>query len=596
MTIPEESPSSSDLLAQAAAARQTKTRAVLIGVGALVVLGGVAVAVYTTKSAHAATEKAWSDLSACVVGDPLAPNERASVRARGIQLTVLGIPPEKRVGTNDVGWPGRCATYASAVAEQLGASDDKQPLVESASKLADALKVGPTNPTLGTALDDAWRDAEKAGLRASAGSQVIAPPKPAHAIAVDKLALESRLSSQGFSLSSIHTEFSQGRTLRFLVDDKDLKDGPTICEMPPGDKTLHCKTIPAPAAKLSPALRLWGTTEDGAAPLVFVGDHGRDGIYRSDTGALVEDKLTYGTYGIDARKDGSYAMLVWKEPAPETRVQIVDAAGKRTETALFDREKTGNPYYNSGLFWSFVVNKTYATGEDGLRLFVRTINNDGTLTPPVDVGKVGQPSLVEGGDEPPHIRACKSADTTVIRVKGESAEYFSFFAGGKWTQPVEADGMGGDLVCRGNEALVTGADILTEKKGDVFRTRCDVTSCKTDVVQLGDLFAHNDDMWPASVNAIYAADVAGKVAVVWQSSLGGVRMRVAPADQLVHAEDVVVFDDRMQDGVLKPESTLLEMGFLTQGEATLLFLRTVPGVFVFRVGEDGTVAPVTIQR
>ncbi len=592
---PEESPpSSSDVLAQAAQNRQTRTRIVVALVGAVVVAGGVGVAVMTTRGAQAATQKAWNDLSACTLGGPLAANERASSRARAIQLVVLGIPEEKRVSTNDVGWPGRCAGYASAVAEALQQNDDKQPLLASATKLADALKVGPSNPTLGSALDDAWRDADKMKLVAQPGSAVTAPPKPAHAIAVDSLPLGSKLLSQGFSLSSLHTEFSAGQTLRFLIDEKDTKEGPTLCEMAPKEKSLRCKAIPAPAAKMSPALRLWGTTEEGAAPLVFVGDHGRDGIYRSDTGALVENKLTYGAYGIHARKDGSYAMLIWKEPAPETKLETVSAGGKRTDIGLFDREKTGNPYYNSGLFWNFVVNKAYAPGEDGLRLFVRTLSDDGSISPPVDVGEVGQPSLVEGGDEPPHIRACRSADTSVIRVKGESAEYLSFFAGGKWTQPVEADTMGGDLACRGNEALLTGVDIETEKRGEVFRTRCDVTSCKSDVVKLADLFAHNDDMWPASVNAIYAADVAGKVAVIWQTQLGGVRLRVAPADQLAKTDDVVVFDDRMQDGILKPESTLLGMNLLTQGDTTLLFLRTVPGVFVFRIEESGGITPVPI--
>ncbi|MGH7285031.1 MAG: hypothetical protein ACRELY_26180, partial [Polyangiaceae bacterium] len=158
---PEESPpSSSDVLAQAAQNRQTRTRVMLALVGAVLVAGGVGVAVMTTRGAQAATQKAWNDLSACTLGDPLAANERASARARAIQLVVLGIPEEKRVSTNDVGWPGRCAPYASAVAEALQQSDDKQPLFASTTKLADALKVGPSNPTLGTALDDAWRDAE----------------------------------------------------------------------------------------------------------------------------------------------------------------------------------------------------------------------------------------------------------------------------------------------------------------------------------------------------------------------------------------------------------------------------------------------------
>ncbi|MEO8874546.1 MAG: hypothetical protein ABI461_03080 [Polyangiaceae bacterium] len=605
MSIPEEAPSSSDLMAEAARAQKTRIRVVLGLIGAAVVIGGVGIAVLSTRGAQAAKQKAWSELNACVLGDPLSPNERASARARGIQLSILGMPPEKRVGTNDVGWPGRCATYASAVAEALHSSDDGSPLVASVTKLADALKVGPTNPTLGGALDDTWRDADKMALSVIATTNVPAPPKPSQALTVEKLPIDSRLLEEGFSLASLHTEPTPSTTLRFLIDEKDLKEGPTLCEMPPGSKTIQCAKVPGAAAALSPALRLWGTTEDGAAPLLFVGDHGRDGIYRADTGAVVEEKLQNGAYGIDARKDGSYAMLVWNDRAPQTRLQVVtpasskpsNAQASRHETPLFDREKSGNPYYNTALFWDYVVSKAYVTGQEGLRLAVRTIAPDGSVSAPVDVGRVGQPSLVEGGDEPPHIRGCRAGTTMVIRVKGESAEYISFFVAGKWTQPVEADSLGGDLVCRGNEALVTGVDMQSEKKGDVYRTRCDATSCKTDAVQLSDLFAHNDDGWPSGVSAIHAADVGGKVAVVWQAgTLGGLRVRVAAADLLARADDVVVFDDRMQDGVLKPESTLLETSMLSHGDTTLLFLRVVPGVFVFKVEDSGALTPVKVTR
>jgi hypothetical protein len=136
-----------------------------------------------------------------------------------------------------------------------------------------------------------------------------------------------------------------------------------------------------------------------------------------------------------------------------------------------------------------------------------------------------------------------------------------------------------------------------EKKGDVYRTRCDASSCKTDSVQMADLFAHNDDIWPASTTAIHAADVGGKVAVVWQAGqLGGLRVRVASADLLARAEDVVVFDDRMQDGILRPDSTLLESSILSHGDTTLLFLRVVAGVFVFRVESTGQLTPVKVER
>ncbi|MEO8800018.1 MAG: hypothetical protein ABI551_19135, partial [Polyangiaceae bacterium] len=592
MTIPDEAPSSSDLMAEAARARSRRTKLVLGAIGVVVLGGGAGIMLLASHNAKVAAQDAWTDLSACVIGEPLAPNERASTRARGIQLTVLGLPEEKRVGTNDVGWPGHCAERASAVVETQKALDDSRPIVTSAAKLVDALRVGPTNPTLGTAVDDAWRDAEKAGLVAQPLKTVAqATPTPQRPLTVDTLPLGSKLLSSSFSLASIHREPFPGTTLRFLVDDKDVKEGPTLCEMPPGTNALKCRAIPGEAAKMSPALRLWGTTEDGAAPLLFVGDRGRDGIYRSDTGARVEDKLGNGAYGIDARKDGSYAMLVWNEALSKTSLVVVSPDGKRVETPLFSRETDGNPYYNQAIFWSDVVSKQYVDGADGLHVLLRSIDAAGGVGAPNDIGSVDEPSLVGWNDEYPHLRACKSSLAEVLGVKTGSSIGLSLFVGGKWTQPIDGGAFPHELNCHGNQAT------LLTMSGSITHVVCDASSCKTERVAEADIYAHNRDVTGSDKNVL-GTDLGQKVAFTWLAgTMAGVRTRIAPVAQLTKAEDTVFFDDKVQDGVMKPDSTLLEMVDLTAAGTSLLFLRVVQGVFVFRFDADkGTLVPLTITQ
>lgn len=579
-------------MAEAARARSRRTKVVLGAIGILVVGGAAGMMMLASHNAKVAAKDAWTGLSACVIGDPVAPNERASTRARGIQLTVLGLPEEKRVGTNDVGWPGRCAERASAVVETQKAIDADRPLVTSATKLVDALRVGPTNPTLGTEIDNAWRDADKAGLVAAPSKSVAAmTPEPARPLTVDTLPLGSKLLSSSFSLASIHREPFPGTTLRFLVDDKDVKEGPTLCEMPAGASTLTCRPITGEAAKMSPALRLWGTTEDGASPLLFVGDRGRDGIYRSDTGARVEDKLGNGAYGIDARKDGSYAMLVWKDQAPQTRLVVVGADGKRTETPLFTREKDGNPYYNQAIFWGDVVSKQYVDGADGLHILLRPIDAAGMVGAPNDIGSVDEPSLVGWSDDVPHLRACKSGSTEVIGVRSGSSIGLSLFVGGKWTQPVDGGPDPRELHCHSNQATFLNSAF------ELSHSICDATSCKKERFSKLTIYAHNPDVTGTDKNEL-TTDLGQKVAFTWLAgSMAGVRTRIAPVAQLDKTPDTVFFDDKVQDGVMKPDSTLIEMTDLTASETSLLFLRVVQGVFVFRFDADkGALVPLTITQ
>ena len=87
--------------------------------------------------------------------------------------------------------------------------------------------------------------------------------------------------------------------------------------------------------------------------LAFAGDRGKSGIYDTETGARVVEKLEYGAYGASSFDDGSIAYLVWNDKPPATNVAIV-RDGKTKETKVVDRKESGNPYYSSALFWKWI--------------------------------------------------------------------------------------------------------------------------------------------------------------------------------------------------------------------------------------------------
>jgi hypothetical protein len=584
-----------DMLAAQRRAKKKK----LIGLGAALVVvagaGGTA-AFVVARQARAEVQSAWDKAATCLVN---APGDKPSARIRNMQLVAMALPQEKRATPGTEPWPARSSAPTPAVAEALRSGGGRGALADAAEKLAKAVAAeANVSANLGPLVDGLFAAATAEKLVAATAAGVPLPPVPAQPMTLATLDKEARLFGGQLGLSSVYrAPFSDG-AIRFVVDDKDFSKGPLACELAEGAHAIACNKIPAPAASLSPALRLWGTTSPKTKPFVFAGDRGKAGIFRSDTGARVVDKLEYGAYGASALDDGSLGYLVWNEKPPETHFVRIAPDGTRKESVVVSRKESGNPYYGSSIFWSFVAYKSVKKDADGIRLVVREIDGAGSLGAPSDVGRIDEVGRIEGGEkEEPHLTGCRSGDTTVIRAKGWRNTFITFLVAGNWTAPVEAPGLGGELQCRPGEAIVSrvwGGPVGSTYKGGVDVRRCTVSGCDDRSVVVDKVLAQNQDVLPREAKAVRAVDIDGKTLLVWSAGdRGGLRMRFAPPQELGNVPDEVLFDDHVKDSALRDESTMVGFELWPNAHGALLLLGTVEGVFAYVIDATGKRTPAT---
>ncbi len=72
-------------------------------------------------------------------------------------------------------------------------------------------------------------------------------------------------------------------------------------------------------------------------------------------------------------------------------------------------------------------------------------------------------------------------------------------------------------------------------------------------------------------------------------------MRLAKADQIEKAEDVILFDDMVKDGQVGKLSTLFDLRLFSRDGFAILLMNTVAGVHALRIDAGGKVAPVAVK-
>lgn len=583
----------------AAQARSSRKRLLIVAT-LLVLLGSAAAATLLALQSRAskAVKVAYGRFATCTVGATLAANEKASARVRASQLLAMAMPKEQRM--SEVGkeaWPTRCAPLTLAFAATLRDNDGSAELVTAAEKLGKALATEAAFSTnLGPLVDDVFAKARAASLDAHRESDVKPAPPPSKVPTLATLPMEARLVSPQTTLAGVHASPFTDTTLRLIIDEKDSPVGPVTCAIAPGEHEISCAKVPAPAALASPALRMWGTTNDNAHVLAFAGDRGKSGIFDATTGRRIVDKLEYGAYGATSLADGGLAYLVWNEKPPSTRVTLVGKDGSSRSSNVVDRSESGNPYYSSTIFWDWIAYKQVRRGAEGIRLVVRALEPQGA-GPAVDIGRIDEVGHIEGGtEEEPHLTACRNGATTVLRAKGWN-DTFLYFKRDSWSTAVAAHGQHGVLTCGENTATITktwGDRVGAQRfRGGAVVTQCTVSECKEHIVDIDKMLAQNDDLAPRERKNLRAIDVGGKLLMVWSAGdNGGVRMRVGAADQLANAPETILLDDHIRDGAYRDESTLVGLELLPFGRSAVLLLGTVDGVYAFLAEADGKLSPL----
>jgi hypothetical protein len=564
-------------------------RVALIGGAALLAIGAVVVVVLRANEAEAvaALETSWSRLQLCMIGpDALPQGVTAATRVTQIQLGIVGVSRERRAKPNELAWPAICAAPAFAVAEaSRNAGKDSATLADAAQALGTALRddVNATRDNKAE-VERVFSDPMIAKIRPVPAGDAPAAPKPATVLfPYESFKQLPKLVDGSFGLASLKPETSPAARLRMLIDQKDLNAGPLLCAAQQTDTTVRCAKVPDAAAKLSPGIGLFGAIEEKARPYLFAGDRGQLGIFAPDA----KDKLVARlAIGATSRADGSLLLLVHE--GKDFKLASYPASGKPAERTLVDFASAGDV----GLVRDWVVSRGDAKAPRP-RLTVRKIATD-TLAdqgPLVEVGDLPEGGIDKAAKDDV-FGGCFTDDATVVRVRG-ATDTVAFYTAGRWSAPVKAGTHAGTLTCRGVEAVLT--EVVNAVEGDrnyatVVQSRCNSSECQTTRLSLKELFSGAPDVIPPDAASVAAADVAGKLLLVWNTGLvGGVRMRFAPADRLKQTEDTIITDAREPGNKL---STFVEMRAIAAADYGLLFVTTTAGPRVLRVDASGKLTPV----
>src|SRR6185437_10713517 len=247
----------------------------------------------------------------------------------------------------------------------------------------------------------------------------------------------------------------------------------------------------------------------------------------------------------------------------------------------------------TGMFWDWIVWRSFAKKDAPSHLFARKA--EGTLVKPqVDVGELEDAPSDKADRDREQIWGCKSDEAVAVRVRAMKGDAVAFFAGGRWSAPVKSTMRGGAFTCHGIETISTVVAHSSDRDKDyptISQTKCNTSGCTTTKVDVRLLFA-GLDIAPTDTGNSIAADVGGKLLFLWNAgTVGGLRMRFAPADRLKEAEDVIITDGREEKGGANV-SSIAAMRVISTNNYALVFLATTSGVKVVRADPTGKLTPL----
>jgi hypothetical protein len=579
------------LLVELGSEKRWKRLAVIgaLGVG---VLGGAVVGVMRVIDSRdvAAREGAWNGLSACLLGEPLKDGEAPEARLQAIQIGFVGVPMDRRAKQpSDPTWPSICAPYAFTLEEHAGSPA----LGEAAKALAVAMKAD-ANATadLRPLVEKVWAEAATAKLKAAPDATAPTAPKPAPLLfTAEAFKALPKFLSGTFSFGNVREAPAYGTKLYFLVDQKEMPEGPVLCTAASNEATIHCQRVPPAVATLSPGLRLLGTTDEGARPFYFAGDRGQLGIFPPEGKAAIDATVTYGA---SAHADGSLTVVTRKDGAKDIRLIYHPATGLAVERPLLQPADFESPN-QAAVFWDWVVYKGAGKAGAPPHLYARKLGDGpADAKPAVDVGEADEPAVADKADKESQLSGCKSDDTFALRLRGARVDTLAFFAGGRWGAPVKGSNRNGVLTCRGMEAITTSVENAVE--GDknfatISQSRCNSSGCTPVSIGLKQMLSGLGDIVPSDTSGIVAADVGGKLAVIWNGGLlGGLRMRFGAPDRMKEVEDTIIADGR--EGKDAKLSSFVGLKVIPASNWALLLVNTTSGVKALRIEPDGKVTPL----
>ncbi len=557
-----------------------------------------------------ASGKHWSELATCLAGP--AANAAVVERVPKIRQVMLGNPPG--AGAKDA-WPKRCAPLADELYVSLDKSG-KTALLK--RKLHDRFGCSDAKGSCAIAGDTAlisvttelWESAKAAELKLEPAANVPAPT-PAPAPVVDAKGWKS-FSDKPLRVSG-PVLTADGRALLALKTSEG-RVRPTACEFAAGFSKVRCVAGNDKVPELPPQ------------SVEIVNDAG--GLFAAgltETGLVAYNLETGETSAVGGRsgrlvRNGVVVEKAHKEdisggPADPTKPEPPKAKGAKPpkgKSAMLTKPK-GAPAAaaDDGLV---AVELTNGKAGKPVKLSITspvgepvTLGNQILFLSPTEGGvELGVKSLTRGrlkdgaalkGNFSGAFHTCRQGDAFALATyagrtgqgsakptggEGKTAVTFTTFGGSSWSKPAEAtmpfDRAGeSELVCNASGAS------LAWLKGDKTSTTVGRIDCKADGCKSSDVSLPGFDssyLWAV-------APLGDKVFVLYRSSLGETRVRIAPLSELPTAKDSIVFDAGEFGGPTTGELSVLS----TDAAALLLFRGEQP--VALRLGSDGSVSVIS---
>ena len=552
---------------------------VVLGVGAYLTINAL-----ETKSAEAAAAELGA-LQSCLLGDPLAADEKPSTRLRKVQLAALSIPSDKRAKPNELPWPSNCATYALALSERNGGAASAG-LGTTLATLGKTLKDDAWGIKLPELVDGAFTELNAKGFKPIAVTNVpVAPKALAPVFDTAKFAALPKALSGKFSLSAIKPESSPKGVLRFVLDAKD-HDGTLLCTATGGSSPgVKCAPVPPAVANLAPGVGLGGTAETGMVPVFSAGVGDNAAVF------MGENKVASGLFlGAHVRTGGTAAVLV--RSGKDAKLFTIPATGAPQDRGVVDPAIASTAHV--GLGSDQVV---WFAGKPATKLRARKLGPNGFTGAAVDIGDAPAAPTAENPES--LIDFCNTGEATIVRARTDKTEVIATYAGGRWSIPMKGGPAGGTLTCRALEATTTHIEhaIADDRNwATITSTKCNAGGCSATKVSLKELLGGTAELVPADTKAIAAADIGGKLAVVWNAPKpGGLRLRFGAPDQLKTTPDVVIYDG-FEEGGVAALTSFVEMKLLPFDEDALLLLSTTSGVRALRIDKSGAVTSLAMSK
>lgn len=543
-------------------ARRRSARGILAGGG---LVGGVAVGSFLFHFAQGdarTVSVSFAGVQKCLIGSPIGSDDSIRHRLRGEELAELSAARG--------GWPRNCGDQVQAYHGALladGYVEKGQDSLYWSRKLSDDIVAG----NVPVAIRDAERLLSVAaadGITPSAAllPEVPSAPPPRYTKGLDDVVPSNIVTA--CRTCDVTTESHLPDSPYVLFEDRTHDAPPLLCQFT--SVTFHCRHPPIPHTAVK--LTMIGTRDESAAPLLFAGDQGTEGVFRSTNGAQVERLLVQTAF---AGGSGYVALAGFPEPGGRGDFRLIEQAGPDmpARSRLIARDSVdrhARMINRKALLWDRLYLSLYYEGAEENKVKIVPLPFT-DFDSAVDMARTKIYNAEFDG--------CRDGDNVAVVQGDPSFGSLTFRVLGAFTGWKERPDVTGGMACTGSQVWFTSLGA-----GRLSQAACTAQSC-SEVVNVDDKFLRAT---AESVPRAEAVTVDGNVLVAWATrDRGGIRVRGGPIARISDTSDDVAFDDGFYDRDMTLASTVDRFTLVAARHFAVLLLETVRGTVAVQLLPDG---------